>query len=147
MNGGSGGSEEGDADATPVPDLQLDYLRYMENIIPNFENSLREGTEEEGHKRKSSTSIESEESATGSGNSPAEDLLDIESILTVPQSPMFLNAFIGRIFYDAVRSAHWSLQLQNKIQRKLNYLRRPPYVEVLLVKDLDLGGSFPIIQR
>lgn len=140
------------------PDLEQDYILFMRYLIPNFESCLREGTFEEGeinekkykNKMKPSASTESEDSlgnASSSMSSPTEEIFGIESILSVPQSPTFLNALLGRLLYDAVRSPYWSMQLQNVIQRKLNFVKRPPFVELLIVKDLDLGGSFPVFQR
>ena len=94
----------------------------------------------------SSSKLEDTPSSSRKGSPALDDSMGLE-ILTVPHSPVFLNAFLGRLFYDFLRSPHWTAKISGLIQKKLNYIRRPQFVESLLVRDLDLGTAMPIIQR
>jgi len=119
----------------------------MQNIIPDMEGALFEGTQEvenemEKGKIEKESSDEHIKASRGNGRPRADDHPNV-----LPTSPVFLNALLGRIFYDAAHSPYWSLQLQNSIQRKLNAIKTPPFLELLVVKDLNLGSSFPIIER
>ncbi|XP_076331355.1 testis-expressed protein 2-like isoform X1 [Tachypleus tridentatus] len=63
------------------------------------------------------------------------------------QNNLWLNAFVGRIFYDFFTQEYWSSIVTEKIQRKLSKIRVPYFIEELQLTDIDLGMSLPIIQR
>jgi hypothetical protein len=72
---------------------------------------------------------------------------DIENILTIPQSPVFLNAFLGRLFMDFLKSPYWKTEMTKLIDKKLFYMRKPKFLEEIHVKTLDMGNVMPLIER
>ena len=82
---------------------------------------------------------------SSSRSSPVAELMEIERISTVAQSPAALNALLGRLFFDFLKSQHWKTQIMNLIQKKLNYIKKPPFLEDLIIKDIYLGNTMPII--
>ncbi|CAG7729362.1 unnamed protein product [Allacma fusca] len=151
-----------------------EYLEYMRKIIPNVtcetvekpskSLSKQDGKdhtgEKDGGKKDASVTFDKSESSSNSSKvdetpvssrkgSPAllDDTVVLEKIFTVPHSPVFLNALIGRLFYDFLRSPYWTAKVNDLIQKKFNYIRRPQFLDALVVRDLDLGSAIPVIQR
>ncbi len=62
-------------------------------------------------------------------------------------APQFLNALLARVFYDFLRSPKWTHEVKQMIDKKLFFLKKPKFVQSLLVKELDLGNSLPIIKH
>ncbi|XP_043945051.1 testis-expressed protein 2-like [Protopterus annectens] len=58
----------------------------------------------------------------------------------------WINAFIGRIFWDFLREKYWADQVTNKIQKKLSKIKLPYFMNELSVTELDMGTSLPVIQ-
>lgn len=62
-------------------------------------------------------------------------------------APHFLNALLARFFYDFLRSPKWTHEVKQLIDKKLFFMRKPKMVQSLLVKELDLGNSLPVINH
>ncbi|GLH02915.1 Uncharacterized protein GBIM_08862 [Gryllus bimaculatus] len=58
---------------------------------------------------------------------------------------MWFNAFIGRVLYDLMKNPFWVLKLQERIQKKLSAIRLPHFVGEIIVSELDVGESVPLI--
>ncbi|XP_051959230.1 testis-expressed protein 2-like isoform X2 [Xyrauchen texanus] len=59
--------------------------------------------------------------------------------------PVWLNALIGRIFWDFLQEKNWADQVQQKIQRKLSKIRLPYFMDELALTELAMGSSMPQI--
>ncbi|XP_069503397.1 testis-expressed protein 2-like [Ambystoma mexicanum] len=57
----------------------------------------------------------------------------------------WINALIGRIFWDFLREKYWADQVANKIQKKLSKIKLPYFMNELTLTDLDMGTSVPLI--
>jgi hypothetical protein len=145
------------------------YINYMRLLIPDLDEHIRcasdqptttkdkdktdkDKDKEQGRSKSSdgrqSRAAESPASSASSADSPiTTEFDDIERISTVPESPVYLNALLGRLFFDFLRSQHWKEVIMGVIQKKLTILKKPPFLEELIIKDLFLGSTFPIIHR
>ncbi|XP_039630417.1 testis-expressed protein 2 isoform X2 [Polypterus senegalus] len=57
----------------------------------------------------------------------------------------WINALLGRIFWDFLREKYWADQVAHKIQKKLSKIRLPYFMNELTLTDLDLGTAVPHI--
>ncbi|KAM8961644.1 testis-expressed protein 2-like [Pelodytes ibericus] len=57
----------------------------------------------------------------------------------------WVNALIGRIFWDFLREKYWEDMVVNKIQKKLSKIKLPHFVNELTLTGLDMGTSLPQI--
>ncbi|XP_037133435.1 testis-expressed protein 2 [Syngnathus acus] len=60
-------------------------------------------------------------------------------------SALWVNALIGRIFWDFLREKHWADVVSHKIQKKLSKIRLPYFMNELKLTELDMGSSIPKI--
>ncbi|KAA0725296.1 Testis-expressed protein 2 [Triplophysa tibetana] len=60
-------------------------------------------------------------------------------------NPVWLNALIGRIFWDFLHEKYWADQVATKIQRKLSKIRLPYFMDELTLNELAMGSSMPQI--
>lgn len=65
---------------------------------------------------------------------------------TTPEH-VWLNALIGRVFYDFLTKKFWSEVVAERIQRKLSVIKVPFFMEELKLKDINLGLNLPILHR
>ncbi|KAK2820816.1 hypothetical protein Q5P01_023775 [Channa striata] len=57
----------------------------------------------------------------------------------------WVNAIIGRIFWDFLREKDWADAVSHKIQKKLSKIRLPYFMNELTLTELDMGCSMPHI--
>uniref|UniRef100_A0AAY4BDB7 SMP-LTD domain-containing protein n=1 Tax=Denticeps clupeoides TaxID=299321 RepID=A0AAY4BDB7_9TELE len=57
--------------------------------------------------------------------------------------PAWINALVGRIFWDFLREKYWADQVAHKIQKKLSKIRLPYFMNELTLADLDMGTCMP----
>ncbi|XP_034563137.1 testis-expressed protein 2 [Notolabrus celidotus] len=55
----------------------------------------------------------------------------------------WVNALIGRIFWDFLRERHWADVVSHKIQKKLSKIKLPYFMNELKLTELDMGCSVP----
>uniref|UniRef100_A0A8C7XJ70 Testis expressed 2 n=1 Tax=Oryzias sinensis TaxID=183150 RepID=A0A8C7XJ70_9TELE len=63
------------------------------------------------------------------------------------ESELWVNAFLGRIFWDFLRESYWADVVSKKIQMKLSKIRLPYVMNELTLTELDMGFSIPKILR
>ncbi|KAJ8245988.1 hypothetical protein GJAV_G00262460 [Gymnothorax javanicus] len=61
----------------------------------------------------------------------------------IQPQPDWINALIGRIFWDFLREKYWSDQVAHKIQKKLSRIKLPYFMNELTLTELDMGTSMP----
>ncbi|XP_058261746.1 testis-expressed protein 2 [Hemibagrus wyckioides] len=59
--------------------------------------------------------------------------------------PLWINALIGRIFWDFLCEKNWSDQVAHKVQCKLSKIRLPYFMDELTVTELSMGSCMPQI--
>ncbi|KAK7507902.1 hypothetical protein BaRGS_00000867 [Batillaria attramentaria] len=59
----------------------------------------------------------------------------------------WLNALIGRCFFDFLRDTWWAEKVKDKLQRKLSKIHVPYFIEELQVTAIDMGKEMPVIRR
>ncbi|NXK55721.1 TEX2 protein, partial [Chauna torquata] len=57
----------------------------------------------------------------------------------------WMNALVGRIFWDFLRERYWAEQVSSKIQKKLSKIKLPYFMNELMLTELDMGTSIPSI--
>ncbi|XP_064178948.1 testis-expressed protein 2 [Anguilla rostrata] len=134
----SGGSSRGSAEDIPsllhLRDLAgsvrekilLDYHTYMSHFISSDSGS---------HLPSPCHSAE--------GSPTAQKLFCEYSGNHVEPQPAWINALIGRIFWDFLREKYWSDQVAHKIQKKLSKIKLPYFMNELTLTELDMGTSMP----
>ncbi|XP_023235539.1 testis-expressed protein 2-like [Centruroides sculpturatus] len=65
----------------------------------------------------------------------------------IKESMLWLNALIGRIFYNFLTEKDWSDVVVDRIQKKLDKIRVPYFIQELKLTDINLGKAIPQIQR
>ncbi|XP_054850630.1 testis-expressed protein 2-like isoform X2 [Eublepharis macularius] len=108
--------------------LQLDYNTYMTRIIPTAN---------------SSSCPESPCPGVTSSLTPQKGPGD-ESVTSKPQTA-WINAGLGRMFWDFLREKYWANQVSDKIQKKLGRIKLPYFMNDLTLTELDMGTSIPHI--
>ncbi|KAG9343862.1 hypothetical protein JZ751_013246 [Albula glossodonta] len=57
----------------------------------------------------------------------------------------WVNALLGRIFWDFLGETYWASLVSKKIQMKLSKIRLPYFMNELTLKELDMGVAIPKI--
>ncbi|KPP66134.1 testis-expressed sequence 2 protein-like, partial [Scleropages formosus] len=61
-----------------------------------------------------------------------------------PEAQMaWINALIGRIFWDFLCEKYWADQVAHKIQKKLSKIKLPYFMNELTLTELDMGTCMP----
>ncbi|VEN41332.1 unnamed protein product [Callosobruchus maculatus] len=66
---------------------------------------------------------------------------------TTDQHVLWLNALIGRVLFDCMRDDAFILRVKERVQRKLSTIKLPNFIEELLVSELSLGRTSPVIGK
>ncbi|KAM7386834.1 hypothetical protein PAMA_009456 [Pampus argenteus] len=113
--------------------MLLDYNIYMAKYV-NSQAPQRSptATDSPGH------SPESSPKATKKIRRNSEETVEPEA---------WVNAFLGRIFWDFLGEKYWANVVSKKIQMKLSKIRLPYVMNELTLTELDMGFSIPKILR
>ncbi|NXX56141.1 TEX2 protein, partial [Scopus umbretta] len=57
----------------------------------------------------------------------------------------WMNALVGRVFWDFLRERYWAEQVSSKIQKKLSKIKLPYFMNELTLTELDMGTSIPSV--
>lgn len=125
-----------DCDDPPLP-----YDLYMTQL-------LRKHQEQPGLQHRGSGGRANIASATGglSSNVVASSLLRTTTTAS-SSSTQWINVLVGRLFYDVFTCQEWSDVVRQRIQRKLNRIKVPFFMEELTVTEIHLGSQLPYIRR
>ncbi|KAM8947492.1 testis-expressed protein 2 [Pelodytes ibericus] len=108
--------------------MLLDYNVYMAKCIPQEEKSPSESPEHSANS-----------SPTASKKIPGACLTDGN------EQQVWVNALLGRIFWDFLGEKYWSDLVSKKIQMKLSKIKLPYFMNELTLTELDMGVSVPKI--
>jgi hypothetical protein len=70
-----------------------------------------------------------------------------ENALLYDTSLAFMNTFLIRVFADFFTHKYWIEHIRTKIQKKLNTISVPYFMEELRIIDIDLGSVIPLIKQ
>ncbi|NWT91150.1 TEX2 protein, partial [Urocynchramus pylzowi] len=133
----SGGSAEDIPSADPSGDgsgsaeeIYLDYSTYMARFVPAQGAASPEQSPSHG--------------ALGSPT-PTKGLVAAVPPHEDTASMAWMNALVGRIFWDFLREQYWAEQVSNKIQKKLSKIKLPYFMNELTLTELDMGTSIPSV--
>ncbi|CAJ0959247.1 unnamed protein product [Ranitomeya imitator] len=115
----------------------MDYSVYMAQCIPQEEPSPGESPV---------TSANSSPTAAKkgvSGQVGTEQAVLAERVVLAQQA--WVNALLGRMFWDFLGEKYWSDLVSKKIQMKLSKIKLPYFMNELTLTELDMGVSVPKI--
>ncbi|KAM6379170.1 testis-expressed protein 2-like isoform 2-T2 [Pluvialis apricaria] len=131
----SGGSTEDIPSAIPPKELAgsvqqifLDYSTYMARFVP---------AQAWGSPDRSPSH--------GALGSPTSTKLGEDTARRSEACMAWMNALVGRIFWDFLREQYWAEQVSNKIQKKLSKIKLPYFMNELTLTELDMGTSIPSV--
>ncbi|NXY92611.1 TEX2 protein, partial [Alcedo cyanopectus] len=137
----SGGSTEDILSALPSKDLVgstqeqifLDYSTYMARFVPA----------QAGGSPSQSPSHGPPDSPTPTKVSGTN--LALGAVRHRKVCMAWMNALVGRIFWDFLRERYWAEQVSSKIQKKLSKIKLPYFMNELTLTELDMGTSIPSV--
>ncbi|KAF7221001.1 testis-expressed protein 2 isoform X1 [Nothobranchius furzeri] len=113
--------------------MLLDYNVYMAKYVnPQTPPRSPSATDSPGH--------------SPEGSPKATKKLQRSSEVTA-EPEAWVNAFLGRVFWDFLREKYWASIVSKKIQMKLSKIRLPYVMNELTLTELDMGFSVPKILR
>uniref|UniRef100_A0A8D2LMI7 SMP-LTD domain-containing protein n=1 Tax=Varanus komodoensis TaxID=61221 RepID=A0A8D2LMI7_VARKO len=101
----------------------LDYHTYMSQIVPPGN---------------SASPSESPCASTAGSPTPRKEAMNSREIHMA-----WVNAVLGRMFWDFLREKYWADHVSNKIQKKLGRIKLPYFMNELTLTELDMGSSIP----
>ncbi|XP_048408300.2 testis-expressed protein 2 isoform X1 [Stegostoma tigrinum] len=78
-------------------------------------------------------------------NSPTKGQMPGEAQVSAEPQLSWINALIGRIFWDFLREKYWADQVARKVQKKLSKIRLPYFMNELTLTELDMGTLLPVV--
>ncbi|XP_076451047.1 testis-expressed protein 2-like [Babylonia areolata] len=111
-----------------IVDPVLEFTRYMGHLMP-------------------ATTFSQILSPKNSKESGATPRLPFPGSIICDNQLYWLNALIGRCFFDFLRDGWWADKVKDKLQRKLSKIHVPYFIEELQVTAIDLGKEMPVIRR
>ncbi|NXN55838.1 TEX2 protein, partial [Rynchops niger] len=140
----SGGSAEDIPSAIPSKDLEgtvqqifLDYSTYMARFVPAQAGGSPDRSPSHG-------GLGSPAPTKGLAISVPPQLGEDPARHSKP-CMAWMNALVGRIFWDFLREPYWAEQVSNKIQKKLSKIKLPYFMNELTLTELDMGTSIPSV--
>ncbi|NWT81217.1 TEX2 protein, partial [Lanius ludovicianus] len=137
----SGSSSGGSAEDIPSTDSAKDLSGSVEEIYLDYSTYMARFVPAQG--------------AVSPDRNPSHGALGSPTpakVATVPPqlgedmaSMAWMNALVGRIFWDFLREQYWAEQVSNKIQKKLSKIKLPYFMNELTLTELDMGTSIPSV--
>ncbi|XP_026214772.1 testis-expressed protein 2-like [Anabas testudineus] len=118
---------------------QLDYSVYMASVLPKQAAVNPVAASPSVQSPQSSPGADKKlQNTTSAQLQPREEEEEEEAVAWV-------NAALGRIFWDFLSEPHWADLVSKKIQMKLSKIRLPYFMNELTLKELDMGSVTPRI--
>ncbi|NXL42596.1 TEX2 protein, partial [Podilymbus podiceps] len=142
----SGGSAEDIPSAAPPKDLAgsvrqkifLDYGTYMARFVPAQVGGSPDRSP--SHGARGSPTPTKVRACGFCPSQPGEDTGGRSEACMA-----WMNALVGRIFWDFLRERYWAEQVSSKIQKKLSKIKLPYFMNELTLTELDMGTSLPSV--
>ncbi|XP_066253669.1 testis-expressed protein 2 isoform X4 [Euwallacea similis] len=111
--------EEKDVDRVK---LQLEYTKYM--MLFNKQVLKAEKTEKDTDTR---------------------EKFEDQEMCPKPELQLWFNSLIGRVLFDCIGDPGFMKKVQNRIQKKLQTIKLPYFIEEILITELSLGKTPPFL--
>ncbi|KAM7146260.1 testis-expressed protein 2 isoform 1-T4 [Macrochelys suwanniensis] len=109
--------------------MLLDYNVYMAKCVPQENKSP----------------VVSPVCSADSSPTSVKKLPDIRTLAEEEEREAWVNALLGRIFWDFLGEKYWSDLVSKKIQMKLSKIKLPYFMNELALTELDMGVAVPKI--
>ncbi|XP_038676210.1 testis-expressed protein 2 isoform X1 [Scyliorhinus canicula] len=109
--------------------IQLDYSTYMSKLTLSDSPSPM---------------LSPEHSTT---SSPTKNQMPGDDRVSTETEVSWINAVVGRIFWDFLREKYWADQVACKVQKKLSKIKLPYFMNELTLTELDMGTLLPVVVR
>ncbi|XP_067403457.1 testis-expressed protein 2 [Emydura macquarii macquarii] len=109
--------------------MLLDYNVYMAKCVPQENKSP----------------VVSPVRSADSSPTSVKKLPDIHTVAEEEKQEAWVNALLGRIFWDFLGEKYWSDLVSKKIQMKLSKIKLPYFMNELTLTELDMGVAVPKI--
>ncbi|RUS89809.1 hypothetical protein EGW08_002421 [Elysia chlorotica] len=140
--GSESATEQASAKKTEKEDL-LPFAHYMGRLMPS--GSLSK-TSSPSHQALSQRE-QSRASTPREGAPPSFKRISPKSAIICESQLFWVNALIGRCFFDFLRDKWWIGKVTEKLQRKLSKIHVPYFIEELQVTDIHMGYEMPAIRN
>lgn len=121
----------------------VDYSVYMASILPKQASLSPTAASPVLLSPQSSPGADKKfQSATIAQVQPSEEHEEQEE-----DTVAWVNAAVGRIFWDFLREPYWAEVVSKKIQMKLSKIRLPYFMNELTLTELDMGLATPKVLR
>ncbi|XP_028303051.1 testis-expressed protein 2-like isoform X2 [Gouania willdenowi] len=118
----------------------LDYKVYMRSLLPKESKVSPSAASPVLQSPQSSPGSDKKLQSTSSAQAPPSREEDESTVAWV-------NAALGRLFWDFLNEPYWGELVSKKIQMKLSKIRLPYFMEELTLTELDMGMVTPRILR
>ncbi|XP_061685244.1 testis-expressed protein 2-like isoform X2 [Syngnathoides biaculeatus] len=113
----------------------LDYSVYMASLLPKEVALSSPATSSDLHCPQGSPGADKKSPTSAQEQLPEEG-----------EDPVaWVNAAVGRLFWDFLREPYWAELVSKKIQMKLSKIRLPYFMNELTLTELDMGVATPRI--
>ncbi|XP_022108392.1 testis-expressed protein 2-like isoform X2 [Acanthaster planci] len=134
---GSQHSARADPDDIAAKKGTIDFYRFIAKVLPK-EKDPKEAVVSQGVNVKAGN-------VTYASPARRQPKPEINSLGAPPVD--WINALVGRFFWDFLREESWADLVKKKLQKKLSKLKVPYFIEELKITDIDLGLNAPQLRR
>nr|XP_057904995.1 testis-expressed protein 2-like [Doryrhamphus excisus] len=117
----------------------LDYNAYMTHLVEGSNPATDPDLNDKGN----STADQRVDNEVNAAESSADS--GPRSYPAPEDQSVWLNSFIGRIFFNCLQDQYWTDLVAQKIQKKLSKIKLPYFMSELMLVDLDMGTCLPRI--
>lgn len=135
--------EDDSLNAVDKATTDLEFDIYMKNLFENFERMNKFSSRSRSFEDLKNLKEREDLPRTSESVMSKDDTF--LSSNTGDFSVDWLNVVLGRMFYDFLTQKSWSDHVKDRIQRKLDKIEMPTFIESLEVSDVFLGTSLPQI--
>ncbi|XP_072049026.1 testis-expressed protein 2-like isoform X2 [Amphiura filiformis] len=115
----------------------VDFYKFVSKVIPK-EKDTREAPPQVTNVKTGSVTYAS----------PArKQTADLNSACVAESPVSWINAFVGRLFWDFLREEYWADVVKGKLQKKLSKLKIPFFIDELKITEIDMGLYAPTLRR
>ncbi|GFO02316.1 testis-expressed sequence 2 protein-like [Plakobranchus ocellatus] len=124
----------------------LPFAHYMGRLMPS--GSLSRASSPSHHALPQRDSTKASTPRDGGVRDPEESRAVSPKNAIICDGQLFwVNALIGRCFFDFLRDKWWIGKVTEKLQRKLSKIHVPYFIEELQVTDIHMGYEMPTIRN
>nr|XP_054762947.1 testis-expressed protein 2-like [Lytechinus pictus] len=135
----------GDPDDMTSRKSMVDFFKFLAKVMPK-EKDVKELIVQDVKAKAGGVTYASPGRRPGKSGSEREPS-SIPGAISNDAPVAWVNAVIGRFFWDFLREQQWADLIQTKLQKKLSKLKIPHFMEALTITETDLGLNAPTIRK